>query len=328
VSSNIIPFDERLKQDGTYPLKASGISVFQLNLGRLCNQACKHCHVEASPDRTELMSKEVINLCLDILAKSDIPIVDITGGAPEMHPMYCELVAKVSAMGKKVMTRCNLTICTEEGYEDMPSFYKKHSVEVLASLPYFKKEETDKTRGRGVYDKSIEALKKLNEIGYGIDGSELMLHLVYSPAGLYFPPSQQALEVDFKRELDARHGISFNSLYSMLNMPIGRFAQFLKRSSNYGAYMKKLESAYNLSAASNVMCKNMLSVDWQGHLYDCDFNQMLDIKVNHGAPSHISKFNSEVLKNREIMVGSHCYGCTAGSGSSCGGATTEPTGNL
>ncbi len=316
-------FEESLKKSGLFPLKASGISVFQMNLGRLCNQACKHCHVNAGPNRKELMGSEVIESCLLVLEKSDIPVVDITGGAPEMHPEFRTLVERLKKLGRKVMTRCNLTICVEDGYGDIPEFFKKNSVEVVASLPYFKKEETDRTRGEGVFEKSIDALKKFNEIGYGVDGTSLTLNLAYNPTGLYFPPPQSVLEADFKRELGKRYGISFNKLLTMINMPVGRFAEFLERTSNYGSYMEKLAKLYNRSAAGNVMCRNTLSVNWEGDMYDCDFNQMLDIKVNHGAPSHINGFDAELLNDREIMVGLHCYGCTAGSGSSCGGATAN-----
>ncbi len=321
MASEVPPFEESLKKSGLFPLKSSGVSVFQMNLGRLCNQACKHCHVNAGPNRKELMANDVIKSCLSTLEKSNIEVVDITGGSPEMHPGFRNLVKRLREMGKKVMSRCNLTICTEDGYGDIPEFYRDSSVYVVASLPYFREEETDRTRGRGVFKKSLKALKRFNEIGYGMDGSGFVLDLVYNPAGLYFPPPQNLLEADFKRELGKRYGLVFNSLLTMINMPVGRFADFLERTSNYDFYMKKLVEAYNPSAACNVMCKNTLSVNWEGDMYDCDFNQMLGIKVNHGAPSHISNFDAEVLNGREIMTGPHCYGCTAGSGSSCGGAT-------
>jgi len=323
MAENIVPFEESLKKSGLLPFRAIGIEIFQMNLGKLCNQACKHCHVNAGPDRTELMSDEIIEESINLLERSDIPVLDITGGAPEMHPRYRHLVERAREMGKKVLTRCNLTICLEKGYEDLPEFYKKTGTAVVASLPYFRQEETDRTRGRGTFEKSIKVLKKLNELGYGMADSGLELDLVYNPSGIYFPPPQATLETDFKRELRKRFDIEFTSLFTIFNMPIGRFADYLQRTRNFDSYMKRLVDAYNPTAAHNVMCRNTISIDWRGYLYDCDFNQMLDIRINHGAPSHIKSFDFQKLADREIMIGPHCYGCTAGSGSSCGGATTE-----
>ena len=319
--SNIISFDDSLKSVGLFPLKASGLGVFQINVGRLCNQACKHCHVEAGPKRDEIMGDEVFDKCLEVIEKSDIPVVDITGGAPEMHPRFRELVEKSSRAGKKVLSRCNLTIISEDGYGDLPEFYSDNSVEIVASLPYFRAEETDAVRGKGVYEKSISALKVLNEKGYGVDRSGLFLDLVFNPAGAYLPPPQKSIESDFKRELLKRHGIVFNNLFTIINMPIGRFGDYLHRTSNYEPYMEKLVSAYNRSAAENVMCRTTISVGWDGKIYDCDFNQMLGMPVNHGAPSQMQDFDMKSLVTREIMTGPHCYGCTAGAGSSCGGCT-------
>ncbi|MDH5543868.1 MAG: arsenosugar biosynthesis radical SAM protein ArsS [Nitrospinota bacterium] len=318
---DIPSFGDALKGSGLYPLKAYGITTFQINLGKRCNQACKHCHVEASPIREEMMPDDVMDICIDILKRSDIPVVDITGGAPEMHPRYREFVEVVAGMGKKILSRCNLTILFEDGYGDLPEFFKHNSVEVVASLPYFRKEETDAVRGKGVFDRSVEAIRILNGLGYGKEGTGLLLNLVFNPAGAFFPPPQGALEIDFKRELLKRHDLHFNNLYTIVNLPVGRFADYLRRTSNYRGYMQKLVGAYNPVAAENVMCRSMVSVGWDGNIYDCDFNQMLGIPVNHGAPSRIGAFDMDVLKQREIMVGPHCYGCTAGSGSSCGGAT-------
>jgi radical SAM/Cys-rich protein len=268
-----------------------------------------------------MMGDEVMEKCLNVIESTDIPVVDITGGAPEMHPRFRELIERGNRAGKKVMSRCNLTIMSEDGYGDLPDFYSDNGVEVIASLPYFREEETDAVRGRGVYKKSISALKVLNEKGYGAEGSGLVLDLVFNPAGAYLPPPQKSIESDFKRELLKRHGIVFNNLFAIINMPIGRFGDYLRRTNNYEKYMEKLVSSYNRSAAENVMCRTTISVGWDGKIYDCDFNQMLGMPVNHGAPSAMRDFDFESLMTREIMTGPHCYGCTAGAGSSCGGAT-------
>ena len=316
----LTPFDEKLKTSGLFPLTASTIGILQLNLGKKCNQACKHCHVAAGPTRTEMMDDETFELCIDILQKSDISAVDITGGAPELHHRYRELVKRCRSLGKTVMTRCNLTVLMEDGYADMVEFFREQSVIVMASLPYYKKQETDAVRGAGVFDKSIEAMRKLNEAGFGVEGSGLILNLVYNPAGAFLPPPQPELENDFKRELEKRHSLVFNNLLTMINMPIARFQEYLERTKNYLPYVSRLVSSFNPDAAANVMCRSLLSVGWDGSMYDCDFNQMLDIRVNHGAPSHVSDWDIEKLSGRQIMTGLHCYGCTAGSGSSCGGS--------
>lgn len=314
------PFDERLKTSGLFPLKASGIGTLQLNLGKKCNQVCKHCHVAAGPHRTEQMDDKTFEHCADILKKSGVPTIDITGGAPELHPRYRELVELCRGLGKTVMTRTNLTILIEDGYGDTIDFLKKNKVIVMASLPYYKKRETDAMRGAGVFDKSVEAIRRLNEAGFGREGNGLVLNLVYNPSGAFLPPPQPMLESDFKNELGKRHGIVFNSLLTMINMPIARFQEYLERTKNYHPYLKKLVNSFNPAAAASVMCRNMVSIGWDGAMYDCDFNQMLDIRVNHGAPSHIEDWDTNKLADREITTGIHCYGCTAGSGSSCGGA--------
>ena len=322
--NNLNPFDISLSRSALHPLTATGITIFQVNVGKLCNQACKHCHVEAGPDRKEIMQKETMAACLSAIEKTDIPTVDITGGAPEMNPDFKWFVNEFIERKRHVMVRTNLTILTEQGYEDIPDFLAENKVEIIASLPYYVEQTTDKQRGSGVFKKSIEALKRLNSIGYSKDGSGLILNLVYNPAGAFLPPSQKALEADYKKEMLKRNGITFNNLYTITNMPIGRFLNYLNTSSNYSSYFQKLISTYNSNTASQVMCRYTLSVGWDGSLYDCDFNQMLGMRVNHGTPSHIGKFDPEKLCNRRIVTGIHCYGCTAGAGSSCGGTLSMP----
>jgi radical SAM/Cys-rich protein len=317
------PFEKALEESELYPLKAKGIDVFQLNVGRLCNQACKHCHVKASPDSTEVMEKSTFDLCLEVLQKTDIPKVDITGGAPEMNPHFQWFVQECSRLKRHVMVRCNLTIILEPDYEYLPKFYREHRVEVIASLPFYTERNVDIQRGAGTFMKSIQALQMLNEVGYGKDDSGLILNLVYNPAGAFLPPPQHAIEADFKRELARRYDITFNQLYTITNMPIGRFCNFLIRTGNYDSYMQRLIDAYNPNAAEAVMCRYTLSVGWDGTLYDCDFNQMLNMSCNHSAPKHLREFNLNKLESREIITGLHCYGCTAGAGSSCGGAVVE-----
>lgn len=314
-------FEDKLKDIGLYPLKATGIDILQLNIGKMCNQVCKHCHVDAGPDRKEIMTKETMFQCLDVIRKSDITTVDITGGAPEMNPNFRWLVSEISKTGKKIMVRCNLTIIlANPKYHDLPEFFRKNKVEVVSSLPYYTALRTDNQRGDGVFEKSIKALQMLNAVGYGKSGTDLVLNLVFNPSGAFLPGDQAALEKDFKKELKAKHNITFNNLYAITNLPVSRFLEYLVRSGNYGAYMDKLIASFNPSAASNVMCRNTLSVGWNGYLYDCDFNQMLDLKVTGKMPQHIKNCNAEVLNEREIIINQHCYGCTAGAGSSCGGA--------
>jgi radical SAM/Cys-rich protein len=315
------PFDEKLARSGLLPLTATGIEILQINVGKLCNQTCRHCHVDAAPDRKEIMTRETAELCMEVLRKSDIPKVDITGGAPELNPSFRWLVLAARRLGRHVMDRCNLSVLLLPPQRDLAGFLAQNQVEIMASLPYFAAEPTDSQRGEGVFDKSIEALRKLNALGYGREGSGLILNLVYNPAGAFLPPTQRAVEADFKRELGTRYGIVFNSLYVITNMPISRFLEFLLRSGNYDRYMQRLIQAYNPAAAAGVMCRHTLSVGWDGTLYDCDFNQMLDLPVAHGAPAHLRDFVQGRLQSRRILTGQHCYGCTAGAGSSCGGAT-------
>ena len=319
MSAEFISFDEKLIKSGLFPLEASGIQTLQINLGHLCNLECRHCHVGAGPLSTEIMSRDIMDECLKALSSSDIKVVDLTGGAPEMNPHYWWFIGQCSNLGLHVMTRTNLTILQTPSYADLHEFWAEKKVEVIASLPYYLEDITDRQRGTGVFQKSIDALRKLNSIGYGIDGSGLILNIVYNPGGAFLPPAQASIEKDFHKELSKRNEIQFNRLFTITNMPISRFLAYLIDSGNYERYMEKLISAYNPSSAANVMCKNMISLSWDGGLFDCDFNQMLGLKVNHGAPSHIREFDPVPLSNRQIVTGIHCYGCTAGGGSSCGG---------
>ena len=260
-----------------------------------------------------------MELCLTALRQTEIPLVDITGGAPELNPDFRWLVGQARSMGRQVMDRCNLTVLLLPSQTDLADFLARHQVAIVASLPYYLEDQTDAQRGSGVFSKSIAALRKLNAIGYGHPESGLALNLVYNPVGAYLPPAQAAIEGDFKRELFRRHEVVFNNLYTITNMPINRFLEFLLRSGNYDRYMERLVSAYNPSAAAGVMCRYTLSVGWDGTLYDCDFNQMLDLPLGHGAPKHIRDFSLDLMDRRRILTGQHCFGCTAGSGSSCGG---------
>lgn len=314
------PFDSRLKTAGLAPLHATGITVFQINVGKLCNQTCRHCHVDAGPDRQEVMSHETAELCLRTLARTDIPTVDITGGAPELNPNFRWLVEQAKALGRHVLDRCNLSVLLLPSQADLAEFLAAHRVEVIASLPYFRSSQTDAQRGEGVFEKSLRALRLLNRLGYGAEGSGLILNLVHNPVGAFLPPKQDAIEAQFRRELRYRHGVTFNRLYTITNMPISRFLEFLIESGNYDGYMERLANAFNPAAAAGVMCRYTISIGWDGTLYDCDFNQMLDLPVGHGAPRHIRDLDPACLHTRRIVTGNHCYGCTAGAGSSCGGA--------
>ncbi|MBI5902567.1 MAG: arsenosugar biosynthesis radical SAM protein ArsS [Deltaproteobacteria bacterium] len=314
------PFDRRLGEAGLCPLTSSGISVFQVNMGRLCNMACRHCHADAGPGRTEVMTGETAGECLKVIRRERLQTVDITGGAPELNPSYRGFVEGCREAGARVKTRTNLTVLLKEGFGDLPRFFAENSVEVIASMPYFLKETVERQRGRGAFSSSIEALKLLNSAGYGVEGSPLQLNLVYNPCGAYLPPRQEAVEADFRREMKRRCGVSFTNLFTITNMPVGRFLQFLRESKNLERYMERLCASYNPVAAANVMCREIISVGWDGALYDCDFNQMLGIRCGYGAPAHIRDFDAGMLERRRITTGPHCYGCTAGAGSSCSGA--------
>lgn len=314
-------FSDRLADNGLFPLKPTGIKIFQINVGKMCNQVCAHCHVDAGPDRKEIMTRATMEQCLQVLKATDFDMVDITGGAPEMNPEFRWFIEEVSAIGIKIIVRCNLTILiANKKFNDLPEFYKKHKVEVIASLPFYKADRTDRQRGDGVFKDSIIALQMLNEIGYGKPDSGLLLNLVYNPSGAFLPGNQSQLENDFKKELKKLYNIDFNNLYCITNMPISRYLEYLINSGNYESYMDRLVNAFNPVAAAGVMCRNTISIGWDGNLYDCDFNQMLDLKVE-GNSQHIKDFNLEQLNARNIITNQHCYGCTAGTGSSCGGAT-------
>jgi radical SAM/Cys-rich protein len=303
-------------------LNPAEMEIFQINIGKLCNQTCAHCHVDAGPDKKrENMNRANLERCLEIIKSvPSIHTVDITGGAPEMNPNFRWFVEEVSKLGKKVMDRCNLTIIVaNKKYNDLPEFFAEHKVQVVSSLPYFSKSRTDNQRGDGVFEASIEALKMLNTVGYGRKGSDLQLDLVYNPSGAFLPASQAELEPEFKRQLKRKYDIEFNNLFAITNLPISRFLDYLIETENYEEYMEKLVDAFNPSTIMGLMCRNTISVSWDGYLYDCDFNQMLDLKVSPTSSTHINDFDFEVLKNRNIVLNQHCYGCTAGAGSSCGG---------
>lgn len=311
-------------------LPPSKIETLQINITKLCNQTCLHCHVDASPKRKEQMDLDSINQCLEILAANpEIKNLDLTGGAPELNPHFDYFVEEARKLNKHVMVRHNLTVTidgnpvTGENKEYLPKFYAKNQVEVISSLPYYQEYFTDKQRGKGVFEKSIESILLLNKEGFGKEGTGLELNFVYNPVGAFLPASQENLQADFKRELYKKYEIEFNKLFVITNMPINRFKQQLKRLGAYDEYMTKLVNAFNPSAAEGVMCRSLISVSHDGSIYDCDFNQMLemDVVLDH-EPMTIFNFDYYKLTKREIMFGSHCYGCTAGSGSSCGGTTT------
>ena len=314
-------FEASLAQSSLYPLRATGVDILQINVGKKCNQTCRHCHVDAGPDRTEVMPRDVLEKCLEVLSTTDIPTIDITGGAPELHPDFRELVQRARAMGKHVMDRCNLTVLLLPNYATLPEFFANHNVEIICSLPHYRAKLTNAQRGDGVFDESLEALRRLNEVGYGKPDSGLRLNLVTNPVGAFLPGNQESLEREWKRELERRYDIVFNDLYTITNMPISRFLEWLEESENLETYMTKLVNSFNPGAARGVMCRNTLSVGWDGQIYDCDFNQMLELEMTKDAPQTIFDFDIERLQRREIAVGPHCFGCTAGAGSSCGGAT-------
>ncbi|MGE3632754.1 MAG: arsenosugar biosynthesis radical SAM (seleno)protein ArsS [Sandaracinaceae bacterium] len=313
-------FDQALDAAGLWPLRPRTIEILQLNVGKLCNQTCRHCHVDAGPDRTEVMSKETMQLCLDALARTSIEVVDITGGAPELNPDFRWLIGEVRALGRRVMHRCNLTVLETPSHRDLVGFFADHEVEVVCSLPHYARLSTDRQRGDGVYEKSIHALRRLNEAGYGQADPRHRLVLVTNPVGAFLPGEQRALEREWKRELQRREGITFDALYCMTNMPISRYLEWLIESGNLESYLQELVRSFNPAAASSAMCRNTVSVGWDGTLYACDFNQMLEMEIQ-GGPTHIRDFDVAALEASAIAVDRHCFGCTAGAGSSCGGST-------
>ncbi len=312
-------FDSFAEKVG-YRLRPTKVEIFQLNIGKLCNQTCAHCHVDAGPDKkVENMDKATLEKCLIIIKENNIPIVDITGGAPEMNAHFRWFVEECTKLDVKVMNRCNLTIImANPKYADLPQFFAKNKVHIVSSLPSFSKSRTDKQRGDGVFDDSIAALKLLNEVGYGKRVSGLVLDLVFNPSGAYLPGDQSALESEFKKQLKRKFDIVFNNLFAITNLPIARFLDYLLESGNYERYMTELVEAFNPNTIQGLMCRNTMSISWDGFIYDCDFNQMLDLKVASSV-RHIDDFDMEAFMDRDIVFNQHCYGCTAGAGSSCGG---------
>jgi radical SAM/Cys-rich protein len=303
-------------------LRRRSIETLQVNLTYRCNQSCTHCHVAAGPNRSESMSAENVEEVLAFLARSRVSVLDLTGGAPEMHPRFREIVVRARARGVKVIDRCNLTILGEPGYEGLAAFLAENGVEIVASLPCYLEGNVDRQRGNGVFAASLRGLRQLNALGYGVEGTGRMLNLVYNPQGAVLPPPQAALERDYKRELRERYAITFNRLHTLANMPIQRFGSALVSKGRFGAYVRLLRDAHVAANLDHVMCRTLLSVDWQGFVYDCDFNQMLGLHLRQdGRPrTHLSQLNAAALAGHPIRVGEHCYGCTAGQGSSCGGA--------
>lgn len=311
----------RLEQTDFPQIKRGQLETLQVNLGYLCNQSCLHCHVNAGPTRKEIMHEETIEDVIRFLRSSNIKKLDLTGGAPELNPHFRHLVSAAVAMGIHVIDRCNLTVLHELGQEDTADFLAKHKVEIVASLPCYLEENVDGQRGDGVFKTSIAAIKLLNISGYGIEGSGLELNLMYNPTGAHLPPAQCQLEQDYKRELKQRYGIVFNHLYTLTNMPIKRFGSTLISKGNFKDYMTLLKDAYQAANLETVMCRSLISVDWQGYIYDCDFNQMLDLPlIELSKKMHLNDITTENLFKRDIIIADHCYGCTAGQGSSCGGA--------
>jgi len=315
------PFAQRIHLSGK-DFNRRGIDVLQVNMGKYCNLACTHCHVESGPNRTELMSRETVDAVLRFLGRTNIPTVDITGGAPELNPTFDYLVESAVGLGRHVMDRCNLTVIFEPGKDYLPQFFKRHRVELVCSLPCYSEENVDRQRGKGTFELSIRALQIFNEQGYGQSESGLVLNLVYNPVAPHLPPPQDQLEQDYKRILKEKFGIIFNRLYCLSNMPITRYATHLKLRGEYEQYMEVLESSFNASTLDQVMCRDLISIGWEGTIYDCDFNQMLDLPIRdaEGKAFNISTLSVDQVKHLPITVGNHCYACTAGSGSSCGGA--------
>jgi radical SAM/Cys-rich protein len=314
-------FEEALAAAGQWPLRPGRIDTLQLNLGKLCNQTCRHCHVDAGPDRREVMTRDTMLECLAAVSRTDIATVDLTGGAPEMNPHFRWLVHELRGMNRHVIDRCNLTILETAPHRDLVELFARERVEVVCSLPHYRALATDRQRGDGVYERSIAALRRLNAVGYGDGQSGLRLVLVTNPVGAFLPAHQPSLEAEWKRELERQHGVRFDALYTLTNMPISRYLDWLLESGNLDEYLGRLVQAFNPQAALGVMCRHTLSVGWDGQLYDCDFNQMLELGVS-GAATHIRDVSLGVLAERTIRVDRHCFGCTAGKGSSCGGVTT------
>ncbi len=317
-------FKQKIAETSQFPLRPKSLEILQINLGYMCNQVCSHCHVDAGPDRKEIMARETMEQCLEVIRTTSPHTLDLTGGAPEMNPNFRWFVQEADKAGiRELIVRSNLTIITaNKKYHDLPAFFKKYQVHVISSMPHWTRGKTDRQRGFGVFDRSIEALRALNAIGYGMPNSDLQLDLVYNPSGAFLPGNQDNMEMDFKKALLDEFGIHFHRLLTLTNLPISRFLDYLIASENYEEYMYQLVSAYNPATVQNVMCRNTLSVGWDGFLYDCDFNQMLELKVASKV-QHISEYNEAILQDRDIIISQHCYGCTAGAGSSCQGAVAK-----
>jgi len=322
-SGELPKFKDKIAEAGHFPLRPKKLEILQINLGYMCNQVCEHCHVDAGPDRKEIMTRETMLQCLEVIRNTGAHTLDLTGGAPEMNPEFRWFVEEASKAGiEDFIVRSNLTIIrANKKYYDLPDFFKKHNVHVVSSMPHYTRGKTDKQRGEGVFDKSIKALQELNTLGYGLPGSSLRLDLVYNPTGAFLPGNQDSLEKDFKKALSEDFGIQFHSLFAITNLPISRFLDYLIASENYEDYMHSLVDAYNPAAVENVMCTNTISISWDGWLYDCDFNQILGLKVDSKV-KHIRDYNEDLLNDRNIIISQHCYGCTAGAGSSCQGKVT------
>ena len=312
-----------LKTTDFPPVKRAELNILQVNLGYLCNQSCLHCHVAAGPTRKELMQQENIGYILKALETPSIHTLDLTGGAPEMNPMFRDLVSAARKLDVSVIDRCNLTILLEPGFDDTADFLAENKVQIVASLPCYLEDNVDGQRGKGVYEKSMRALRRLNELGYGRDDSELTLTLVYNPTGPYLPPPQDRLEQEYKSFLAEKFDIEFNQLFTITNMPIARFGSTLLSKGEFENYMNLLKDSFKTTNLHGLMCLNQLSIDWQGYVYDCDFNQMLNMHIRHPKNQqkvHISDLLDTCLKDIPVSIADHCYGCTAGQGSSCGGA--------
>lgn len=312
-----VHFTEQLGE----PLVAEGVEILQLNIGKRCNLSCRHCHVEAGNDRKELMSGDILRRCLEAIGENrEITTIDITGGAPEMNSFLKEFIREAVKLGRRLIVRSNLVILTEDDYSGHAGFYADNGVEIVSSLPDCDESRADRQRGAGFFRKFITAARRLNAMGYGKPGTGLVFNLVHNPVGAYLPASQLSLEREYRIRLKNSYGVDFNSLYCINNMPVGRYLDFLLASGNYDDYMRTLTEAFNLRAVKDVMCRTMISVAWDGTLYDCDFNQMLDIPIGPEYSGHISAFDMKKLMNRPIVLHNHCYGCTAGAGSSCQGS--------
>jgi len=320
--TDVESFQQKIAPLGHKPFNADSVSIFQMNVGKLCNLTCKHCHVAAGPDRTENMTKETFKTCLAIIKQANITTVDLTGGAPEMNPNLEWFMNELGALNKRIIVRSNLVILTVPKYAHFVDVFTKNKVEVAASLPYYNEAQTDLQRGNTVFKKSIKALNLLNDKGYGKEGSGLVLDLVHNPVGAYLPGNQTTLEKLYKQKLKQDFNIDFNHLFCITNLPISRYLEYLIESENYEDYMEELVNAFNPHAVDNVMCKNTISVGWDGQLYDCDFNQMLELPLGFNAPTHIDNYKETLINNRRIVLNNHCYGCTAGAGSSCQGTIT------